>query len=199
MTRARGTTARLFVAVELPEYVRDRLTGWARSSLGYLGSHAHVRVLDTELLHVTVCFLGSRPTTEIDSIAAELAACDGSVSELSLGAPLWLPTRRPRALAVEIHDEDGALAALRRVVVETIRGVSDWDPGENGSTGHPRARRRFHPHVTVARMPSGAAPRKRELPATPSLCFTPSELVLYRSWLSSEGARYEAIASHTIA
>jgi hypothetical protein len=39
------------------------------------------------------------------------------------------------------------------------------------------------------------APRERLLPATPPLSFLPSELVLYRSWLSPEGASYEPLAA----
>jgi hypothetical protein len=43
-----------------------------------------------------------------------------------------------------------------------------------------------------------AAPRERALPATPQLSFVPRELVLYRSWLSPNGASYEALAAHPI-
>ncbi len=194
----RHATARLFVAVDLPEEVRERLNGWARAALSGLNPRIPIRVLDTELLHLTLCFLGSRPVGEIDPIAAKLTACAGSAGELSLGAPLWLPTRRPRALAVEVRDEGGALADLQRAVVRAAADTSDGEPGNDGSTDIPHNRRRFHPHVTVARMKGDAAPRKRELPATPTLSFIPSEVVLYRSWLSSDGARYEAIASHAI-
>ena len=38
----------------------------------------------------------------------------------------------------------------------------------------------------------------RELPPTPQLTFTPRELVLYRSWLSPEGAEYEALTRATL-
>jgi RNA 2',3'-cyclic 3'-phosphodiesterase len=163
-------------------------------------SGAPPRVLDAELLHVTLCFLGNRPAEEIDAIAAQLAACGDPAGDLSLGAPLWLPPRRPRALAVELHDDDGQLARLQAQVVATLQEVGGWQsggeaPGEVGAAG---ARRRFHPHVTVARMGRGTARFERVLPPTPSLSFTPSELVLYRSWLSPEGASYEAVATHPI-
>jgi hypothetical protein len=35
-----------------------------------------------------------------------------AVEELAIGAPAWLPPRRPRVLAVEVGDPDGTLLAL---------------------------------------------------------------------------------------
>lgn len=197
-------TARLFVAVDPPEEVCRALAAWARSAArtGDRGArpNASLRVLDPKLLHVTLCFLGNRPAEEMDALAAQLSACEGTAGELSLGAPLWLPPRRPRALAVELHDGGGELARLQAHVVGALQEVSGWQPvgGAPGETGAAGARRRFRPHVTVARMSRGATRVERVLPPTPSLSFVPSELVLYRSWLSPEGASYEVVASHLI-
>jgi 2'-5' RNA ligase len=152
-------------------------------------------VLDPELLHVTLCFLGSRPVGEIDLLAAQLGACGGPVGELSVGAPLWLPTRHPRALAVELHDEGEKLGRLQASVVGALEEVTPEAFGEKPRSG---AKRHFRPHVTVARMGRGQAPQERALPPTPALSFLPTELILYRSWLSPEGASYEAVARHPI-
>ena len=54
-------------------------------------------------------------------------------------------------------------------------------------------RRRFRPHVTVARVRHGAAPRRRGLPDTPEATFDGEALTLYRSWLGGGPARYEAL------
>ncbi len=200
----RSPTARLFVAVDPPEDVRTQLAEWARSASragdGRVSANASLRLLDPDLLHVTLCFLGNRPLGEMDSLAAQLAACGGAAGELSLGAPLWLPAQRPRALAVELHDDRGKLARLQAEVVGALQEVSGWQPndGTRAAEGAPKAQRRFHPHITVARMRQGAASYERVLPPTPSLSFVPGELVLYRSWLSPEGAGYEAVASHRI-
>ncbi len=202
----RHPTARLFVAVDPPAYVCEELAAWARTALRTTarGSGPQARVLDAELLHVTLCFLGNRPTEEIDSLAAALAVCDGPVGELSVGAPLWLPPRRPRALAVELHDERELLGSLQRSVVAACGELSDPETAAARHAGAAK-HRRFRPHVTVARLRSGfdrAATRSkeagRELPPTPALSFVPSELILYRSWLAPEGASYERIAAHTI-
>jgi 2'-5' RNA ligase len=196
----RSPTARLFVAVDPPGEVCERLVAWAREALraaaGLNRAATPPRVLDPQLLHVTLCFLGNRPVGEIDVLGAQLATCDAPAGELSVGAPLWLPPRHPRAVAVELHDDRDRLAHLQGQVVAAVGQVSGWQPKDGES--HTRARRRFHPHITVARLSRGATPRARALAPTPPLSFLPSELILYRSWLSPQGASYEAVASRPI-
>lgn len=204
----RRPTARLFVAVDPPPYVCEQLAAWARAALreSSRGPGAQARVLDAELLHVTLCFLGNRPTDEIDSLAALLAHCRGAGGELSVGAPLWLPPRRPRALAVELHDEQDQLASLQRSVVAAY-GEPPEEHSDDDDARHARVakHRRFRPHVTVARLRSGLDRGSKgsyraepALPPTPALSFVPSELILYRSWLSPDGASYEPLASRPI-
>jgi 2'-5' RNA ligase len=148
-------------------------------------------VLDPELLHVTLCFLGNRPVGEIGAIGEALAECATSVGELSLGAPLWLPPRRPRALAVEVRDNAaGGLAGLHEALARVLARAC----------GYQEERRRYRAHLTLARMREG--PRRqagaRVLGPTPALSFTPPAVVLYRSWLSPAGASYEALATRTL-
>jgi 2'-5' RNA ligase len=192
----RGATARLFIAVDPPAEVREELLAWARAAVTRLPMQrgrggADMRVLEPEGLHVTLCFLGARPVGEIEVIGSMLSSCVIPVGELSLGAPLWLPPRRPRTLAVEVHDPDGGLARLHGSLREALVDATSWQA----------ERRRFKAHITVARMRGRSAARRpsqaREpaLPATPPLCFTPASIVLYRSWLSPGGASYEALAT----
>jgi RNA 2',3'-cyclic 3'-phosphodiesterase len=196
---SRDAAARLFVAVDPPPPVREELAGWGRgvaAAARAAGSpRGALRLLDARSLHVTLCFLGSRPVGEIDALCDALAVCVAGAFELSVGAPLWLPPRRASTLAVEVHDRSGGLARLQRQAGEALCAVSAWRP----------ERRRFRPHITVARVRRGAgggrvarsqrAGREPALPATPPLSFTPRALVLYRSWLAPEGASYEALAS----
>lgn len=179
-----------------PADVREQLAAWARAATREMSrrSVAPPRVLDVELLHVTLCFLGSRPVEEIEQIARRLLTCSGPVGELSVGAPLWLPPRRPRALAVELHDGGGRLATLQRGLAAAIE-VDGEPAGAEGGPAAPAGHRRFRPHITLARMRSDSRPRERTLPPTPALSFVPNEMVLYRSWLSPEGASYEALAA----
>ena len=192
----RGATARLFIAVDPPAEVREELLAWARAAVARLavlrgrGGVGDMRLLEPEALHVTLCFLGGRPVEEIETIGSVLERCARRVGELSLGAPLWLPPRHPRTLAVEVHDGDGGLARLH----EALRGALV------DATGWEAERRRFRAHITVARTRGRSAARRSSqagqptLPATPSLSFTPASVVLYRSWLSKAGASYEALA-----
>jgi 2'-5' RNA ligase len=207
-SRARAS-ARLFVAVDPPPEVCHELAGWARTvaagsapgtDRGRRGTsspaRAELRVLDEAGLHITLCFLGSRPVEEIETLALTLAGCSGRAAELSVGAPLWLPPRRPRALAVEIHDPSGELARLQHELSGALARAVDWQPGH----------RRFRAHLTVARIrtPQGGTGGREGFsgempgPATPPLKFTARSFTLYRSFLDPEGASYEPLASQSL-
>ncbi|HUN79788.1 MAG TPA: RNA 2',3'-cyclic phosphodiesterase [Solirubrobacteraceae bacterium] len=168
---------------------------------GRADARGELRLLHPETLHVTLCFLGERPVGEIDAIGEALATvCTEarSLGRLSLGAPLWLPPRRPRALAVELHDDSGgALHALQHSILRELTALCELesDPAAGGRGGG----RRFRPHVTVARLRAGDAPRQRALPATPALAFAAGAVTLQRSWLSPSGADYECLSSHALA
>jgi 2'-5' RNA ligase len=180
------------VAVELPSVVRRELTRWARGVASSARvSGGRLRLLEPETLHVTLCFLGSQPVGAIDAIAqALMGAWSEPVGELALGAPLWLPKRRPRALAVELHDDArGGLESLRDAVARELAAVCSFESPS----------RSFLPHVTVARMRAAESPPERALAPTPQLAFEPVALTLYRSWLGPTEASYEALASCSMA
>jgi 2'-5' RNA ligase len=194
VARSGGARARLFVAVDLPAAVREDLAAWAREAAAGLGLGSApfpLRLLGRDVLHLTLCFLGSRPVEEITAIGSALNACMAHGGELSVGPPLWLPPARPRSLAVAIHDDDGALTSLHAAVTNAVGETITWKP----------ERRRFRAHVTLARTrgrrPAGEnlPGASSRLPATPQLRFAAESLSLYRSWLAPEGASYEALAN----
>ncbi len=149
------------------------------------------RALAADSLHLTLCFLGRREPAELPGLEAAVAAVAAApvaeVGDLSVGGPVWLPPRRPRALAVEVRDEEARLERMQRALSEQLASASAWEP----------ERRRWRPHVTVARL--RAAQRAQPLPATPGMSFTPAALVLYRSQLHPDGARYDPLAEHALA
>jgi RNA 2',3'-cyclic 3'-phosphodiesterase len=174
-------SARLFAALELPAGVRGALGAFGRAAAE---DDFALRAVSDDALHVTLAFLGHRPLDDIEPASEAVAsAVAGPVGALSLGEPLWLAPRRPHVLTVEVLDGDGALFALQERVVAGLADAVGYEPD----------RRRFRPHVTVARVRHGAAPRRRGLPEAPDAAFAGEALVLYRSWLGGGPARYEAL------
>jgi RNA 2',3'-cyclic 3'-phosphodiesterase len=176
--------ARLFVALDLPEPVVDALLAW-RAPL--LRDADALRPVPRASLHVTLAFLGWQaeesipPLSELVDTSAGLA---GGVAGLALGAPLWLPRRRPRVLAVALEDRHGQLGALQAQLVEQLV-AGRW---------YEREARPHLPHVTVARVRRDVGAKARELPPPSALSFDGAAVVLYRSHLSAAGASYEPLA-----
>ncbi len=172
------------MALDLPATLCEELARWGRAVAATPGALPALRVLEPWSLHLTLCFLGSRPVAEIEALAAALERCAQPVGELRLGAPLLLPPRRPRSLAVAVGDPAATLESLHRRLLSALGEASGWEPD----------RRRLRPHITVARMRAGAR-AEVETPAlalpTPQLVFIPPALALYRSSLEPAGARYE--------
>lgn len=203
-----GESARLFVALDLPAAVLDALVAWREPVLA--ASEGALRPVAEEALHVTLCFLGSLPADEAGAIGAAVERAVGAAAErlvgadagggapsgasvaqiagdLALGAPLWLPRRRPHALALAVADGDGSLGRLQGGLAAALAAGGWFEPEE----------RRFLPHVTVARVRRSGDPRalaRQELPEEPSAAFAGEAVTLYRSHLGRGGARYEALA-----
>ena len=123
-----ATKARLFVAVDLPVPVRTSLNQWGREAATRVrAAGGKLRLIDSQALHITICFLGSRPVQEVDLMCDAVRALAGTeVGVLSLGAPLWLPPRRPRVLAVEVHDGEGALTDLHRNLRLSLGAICEF-------------------------------------------------------------------------
>ena len=177
-------SVRLFVALELPAAVRGALSAWAQDHAGGL---AGLRRVGPESLHVTLCFLGSRPATEVDPIASTCRAAVSGLSavELTVGEPLWLPPRRPRVLTVELTDDQGRLTAIQAALATALANAGLYK----------RERRPFLAHVTVARVKGETRPRRPELPAPNETRFTSHRITLFESHLGHGPAQYEALSS----
>ena len=184
---------RLFVALELPEQVRAALAAWGAGVAADVHGERALRVLPPESLHVTLCFLGWRDEGHVEAIAAvALGAVPAGAPAppLALGAPAWLPRRRPRVLAVDLADDGGALAGLQARVSDALESDAGFEP----------EKRPFRPHVTVARVPRGARVNASdELAAPAPLQFAGAAVTLYRSRLSRAGAQYEPLARAELA
>ena len=113
-----------------------------------------------------------------------LGAVAAPVPGLALGAPAWLPPRRPGVLAVDLVDSEEACGRLQRAVSDTLVGLGVHTP----------EKRPFRPHVTVARVRRGARVDQQVSPLSLRDTFAASAVTLYRSRLGPKGARYEPLA-----
>jgi 2'-5' RNA ligase len=170
------------VALELPSGARESLVEWQGRALA---GRSGLRAVAPEALHVTLAFLGHRPEEEIGAIASAVARAVEALPAARLRATgvAGVPRRRPRLLAVDLEDPDGRAAALAKAVSDALAEGGYYEP----------ERRRFWPHVTVARVRRGernVAPITVQPPAEP---FIAGEVALYRSHLGRGPARYEAL------
>jgi RNA 2',3'-cyclic 3'-phosphodiesterase len=180
---ANAERARLFVALELPASARDILARWRGTGLTEIPA---LRAVPVEHLHATLCFLGSRPVSQIDAIADACGVVAGEpVVEPQLGEPVWLPARRPRVLAVRLVDVDGVLARVQAALASTLAAGGWYVPDS----------RPFLAHVTVARVAKDARIRMQELEPPPAVAVRCTRVTLYRSRLGSSGARYERLSA----
>ena len=105
-----------------------------------------------------LAFLGELDPAGIELAAGALEQTAGLVGGLSLGAPVWLPRRRPRSLALEIHDNRSELADLQSSIAGRLDEAIDW-----------REARPFRAHLTAARLGRGFVREDLVLPVSPAL------------------------------
>jgi 2'-5' RNA ligase len=176
-------TLRLFVALELPSDIRAQLARWAA---GAAGDDPALRLTREEGLHVTLAFLGQQPAEEVDALCGAVCGAAAAVRGplgLALGKPAWFDPRRPRVLTVLLRDEAGELAAVHDELWARLERL-----------GFGRERRRFRPHVTVARVKHRARPARMELPEVEATPFVAGALTLFRSHLGGgKPSVYEAL------
>jgi RNA 2',3'-cyclic 3'-phosphodiesterase len=187
--RLKSPRARLFVALDLPDEVREGLVAWQGSEL----TDPALRPVKPESLHMTLVFLGYHPEKAIERVAEAALGVDAPAPEVRLvPEPLGVPRgRRPRLFAIDAPSE-GAVELQaqveRRLVEERF-----YEP----------EKRPFWPHLTVARVkPEKRGSRKPALverapgplPEQTFPPFRPTRLVLFRSHLRPTGAEYEPMA-----
>jgi 2'-5' RNA ligase len=131
---------RVFVAIDLDREVRDRLEK-LESELRPLLRRA--RWVPAENLHLTLRFLGEATKDAADAVTAglreALAGTPGFVVSVCR-AGVFPDRRRPRILWVGLSGPGTELEDLQSRVERVVRGA-----------GFPPEKRRFEPHLTLAR------------------------------------------------
>jgi len=191
--RLKSPRARLFVALDLPDRVRDGLEAWQARAL----CDPALRPVNPEALHVTLCFLGYHPERAIESIASVVTGVESRPVEIGFEPdPVPVPPKRPRLFAVE--GRSPAASELQAELSERLVAERFYKP----------EKREFWTHVTVARVRSERGSRARggrgkpmrvqsppeALPADLTESFAALRLALYRSYLRPSGAEYVRLA-----
>lgn len=163
---------RLFVGFPMPRAEAAALAGWLDALP--LGGARRVRPED---LHLTIAFLGHRPSADLEAVAAVLDEVRGRPRP-SFAIDRYRETGSVGMLV--LADEDGRGAALaghihRRLEEERV---------------YRREERPWLAHVTVLRFKE----RPRLSPELPNMCsIAPSDAAAYLSVLRPTGAQYEIV------
>lgn len=185
--RLKSPRARLFVALDLPEPVREAIVRWQQAELG----DRALRPLRPEALHITLVFLGYQPEKAIERIgrlALEVAEAAPAI-ELE-PEPVAVPRSRPRLFALSSRSPQAE--AIQAKVSNRLERAGFYEP----------EKRPFWPHVTVARVrgerhgsnrpvvkrPPGPLPDELLEP------FVGVRIALYRSDLRPQGAEHVSLA-----
>lgn len=182
---------RLFLAIELPEAVRrplaDLCARWKQSGIVRALSISWVR---RENLHVTLKFLGETAEPRLPRLCDALQTVSAPAIRLRPDHVDCLPPRGPvRVIGVGLA---GDLEAIHEIFEQIQRATEPL--------GFARERRRYRPHVTLARVRQPLPPRDRPAlaeagaPELPAPEFTAGEFVLMQSHLHPHGAQYVPLA-----
>jgi 2'-5' RNA ligase len=184
--------ARLFVALDLPDRVRDGLAEWQAQAL----TDPALRPVKPEALHVTLCFLGYHPEKTIGRIVELIERTERRPVEMRLEPePVPIPGGRPRLFA--IGSSSPAAEALQAQLSDALEAERLYEP----------EKRPFWPHLTMARVRSERLPpakgqrrgkgrpkrverRPAGLPEGLTEPFGAVRVALYRSNLKPQGAEY---------
>ena len=179
----------MFVALDLPDSIRDGIDAWGREAL----CAPALRRLPAESLHVTLVFLGYRAEKEIAAIGEVVAGLEGPAPRVELRDPEPRPARgRPRLYALPVESPDAV--SLQASLEERLVAARLLEP----------EKRPFWPHLTVARVrPDGRGSRRPMRVVEPPgalpdalrrTCVRSVRASLYRSELKPQGAMYTPLA-----
>ncbi|MDD4169555.1 MAG: RNA 2',3'-cyclic phosphodiesterase [Desulfotomaculaceae bacterium] len=182
---------RLFVAINFSDQVKAKL-GFLIKELRQLPSS--MKWVDEPNFHLTIWFLGNVPETQVNTILTTLSSCVASIIPFKLdldGIGVFQSIERPRVFWMGISGETGALVRLHRQVQEGL-----------GQLGFKPERRRFSPHLTLARVRSplgfpAVFERAKELVGKQGEFGTinVASIELMQSKLSSRGSKYSILSS----
>ncbi len=175
---------RLFVAIALPEEIQDALADLGNGLPG-------ARWVPAENLHLTLRFLGEVDRRDAEDIDAALAEIRAPGFPLSIaGVDRFGDNRRVRQLWAGVEPHPGLLHLQSKVESAVVR------------SGQAPERRKFKPHITLARFRSNPGEKLGAFLSQHGLLRLPPFMVdsfsLYSSFLSSGGSIYSEEAVYEL-
>lgn len=191
-------TVRTFIAIELTDPIRQVLAE-LQSQLKKDPASRAGRWVSPAGMHLTLNFLGEVTLDAIQRIQEGIVRACASVLpfELCLSQTGAFPNpSRPRVLWVGLGGDVGALADLQRSIEREMEAL-----------GFAAERRKFEPHLTLARIREDARPGEGAalakattmLKIDGSVSMRVEEVSLMRSELRREGAVYTRLAAISLA
>ncbi|PKL60626.1 MAG: RNA 2',3'-cyclic phosphodiesterase [Methanomicrobiales archaeon HGW-Methanomicrobiales-4] len=172
---------RLFVAAELPEEIRN---SYAEAQEGVRRSRARLSLVDPGDMHITLKFIGETPGSLLPALTAALETVPGSPFSLDLGAVTLNSPRSPRVIWGDIHDNGACRDLAGRIETVLV------------PLGIPVEKRRFTPHITIARIKQFHPSIFEEVAEISTSCsgsFMVDRFVLKKSELTVNGPVYTDI------
>jgi RNA 2',3'-cyclic 3'-phosphodiesterase len=178
-----GGFVRLFLAIELPQDVKDHLAS-VQAALGpHIGSASTTR---DAAMHLTLKFLGESDPSKLDAIQESLAAVASGAVELSAAHAECFPDRGAvRIIAAGFGGDVKRLKAVHNAVEQRCLYL-----------GFRREDRPYRAHVTLVRARPVLPPATRravsDLTAAqwPGPTFTAGAFALFQSRLTPQGSQY---------
>jgi 2'-5' RNA ligase len=175
---------RLFVALDLPWEVKQTLAGFAFNLPG-------ARWVPAQNMHLTLRFIGEAKRLEAEEIDHALAAIRGRGFSLVLTGAGWFEKAgRVSALWVGVERNE-ALLHLQAKIETALRRI-----------GLAAERRRYTPHVTLARMDMPIGPRFAEFVQSRNLYRSPpiavEHITLFSSHLGDAHPEYTAEVEYSL-
>lgn len=187
---------RLFIALEVPEPVKDRIEQ-AQRALRDACRRADVRWTRREQFHLTLRFLGQVEATRAEALAVALRSATAEIRALQLTAGkigFFPGAHRPRVVWAGLDGGSGLLTLQQAVAIAAAPYTSE--PAEKEFSGH----------ITLARIREIRGGDARALEAAAVRLadevfgsWTATRVDVIRSRLSPEGARYSSIAEIPLA
>lgn len=178
------STIRAFIAIDLPEAVREELASIINDLKQKVPSKS-VRWVRPDNIHLTLKFLGDTKIDSLDHITGGLdrVGREKPPINLTLDKLGCFPNpRRPRVVWVGVSGDIDTLQSLQKMIDQMLNPLG-WDLDK----------REFHPHLTIGRIKNSKKVVDSRLPwGSPMkpLTFPADSLTLYESILKSSGAVY---------